>query len=142
MTKQGEAGETMEPGGAGGLRPWQRGGSHGGAAGSTGRGGVRDSEAGEGDAPGQTLDEVLALGRSTALSLLLTMARQFALHLRWALSVAPSSGLMVGWALGVEWDWQDLLPFLTSTDSSKAAKLSRGPSSDNGALQAVLRLAL
>ncbi len=71
MTKQGEAGETMEPcWWTEAMAERRELGAKGGAAGSTGRGGVRDSETGEGDALGQMLDEVLALGRSTALSLL------------------------------------------------------------------------
>ncbi len=98
--------------------------------------------------PGQAIDEALAPGWSSALSLFLAMAHRsqwaLALPLRWALADAPHSGVMVGWALGLEWGWccrrrwplsgdpQD-----TSTHSTYSAKLPQGHSPDNCARVAV-----
>ncbi len=51
--------------------------------------------------------------RSVVLSLCVAMARRsrwaLALHQRWAQACAPSSGEMVGWALGREWNSRDSL---------------------------------
>ncbi len=48
-------------------------------------------------------------------------------------AVGSGSGEMVGWALGPVWH--------SSVHSTKAAKLARGPSSDDGALYTEFRLA-